>query len=706
MKQILQNLRNGETEIVDVPAPAKRSGHLSIRTKNTLVSVGTEKMLVEFGKGNLIQKAMQQPDKVKQVINKVKTDGFVTTLHSVKNKLDTPLPLGYCNVGLVTEIGDNVEGFAIGDRVVSNGHHAEYVVVGKNLCSKIPPNVDDKTASFTVVASIALQGIRLLQPSIGETYVVTGLGLIGLLAVQILRANGCNVIGIDYDQKRCEIAKGYGADVVPISQGVSPVVYVDSLTNGIGVDGVLITASTQSNEPISQAAKMCRKRGRVVLVGVVGLELSRADFYEKEITFQVSCSYGPGRYDPEYEVKGHDYPIAYVRWTELRNFEAILQLMSQGKINVESLISHTYSIDESSQAYTTISNSNVLGVILAYPRWDHAELTKQVVNSPNVKKLRAEKKVNLGLIGSGNYATGILIPSFSKTGVYFKCVTGMGGVSSVHLGRKYGFEKISTDVEEIFEDGSINAVVIATRHDSHARYILRALDAGMHIFVEKPLAITSAELNELEAKLTGGSQSDSVLMVGYNRRFSPHIKKIKKLIASSKTPSAFIYTINAGHIESGHWTQNRAIGGGRIIGEVCHFVDLIRFLAGSPIKAVKAIFMDSQNRDSVMITIEFESGSIGSINYLANGSKSLAKERLEIFNGGGILQLENFTKTKGYGWPGFTRFKTLKQDKGQDACVRAFMDAIESGNTDDLIEIDELIEIARICIEIEDQLLG
>lgn len=702
MKQILQNLRNGETLLVEVPAPAGGRGYVTIRTRKTLVSVGTEKMLVEFGKGNLIQKALQQPDKVRQVVDKIKTDGLVSTLTKVKNKLDTPLPLGYCNVGIVAAVGDGVDQVSVGDRVVSNGHHAESVVVPKNLCVKIPDQVDDDSAAFTVLGAIALQGIRLLEPTIGETFVVTGLGLIGLLAVQILKANGCQVIGLDFDAGRRELAKSFGAEVIALDSGVDPVAYVLGMT-GVGVDGVLLTASTKSNEPVAQAAQMCRQRGRVVLIGVVGLELSRADFYEKEISFQVSCSYGPGRYDPEYEAGGKDYPLGFVRWTEARNFSAILSLMAEGKIRVDSLISHRFAIDDAKGAYECVG-SGALGILLQYPRWQQLEVRNQTVPlllpHPGMKK----SSVKLGFLGAGNYAAAVLVPAFAKTGVKLGVIAAPSGVSCAHLGNKYGFAKASSDNAQVLEDGDINAVVITTRHDSHAQLVIKALGSNKHVFVEKPLAMSEQELADIESLYGEMALTLPVLMVGFNRRYSPHVKKIKSLLAPHLGLCAMVMTINAGHIDAGHWTQDRVIGGGRIIGEVCHFIDLARFLAGSPITSINAVYMDSQTQDSVVIALRFDNGAIASINYLCNGSKSFAKERLEVFAAGGILQLDNFKTTRSYRWPGFKGMRSFKQDKGQQHCVEAFVQAIERGDRSDLIPVAELFEVTRACLVIADQL--
>ena len=699
MKQILQDLNSGETLLEDVPAPQVSRGGVLIETRRTLVSAGTERMLVDFGKGNLIQKARSQPDKVKQVFEKVKTDGVVPTVEAVKNKLDTPLPLGYCNVGAVIE--SKADGFAEGDRVVSNGKHAEFVVVPKNLCAKIPDSVDDESAAFTVIGAIALQGIRLIKPSLGETVVVTGLGLIGLVAVQLLRAHGCRVLGLDFDPSKLELAKQFGAEVVNLAEGQDPVSAAEKYSRGRGVDAVLITASTKSNEPIHQAATMCRKRGRIVLVGVVGMEMSRADFYEKELSFQVSCSYGPGRYDVAYEEKGNDYPVGFVRWTEQRNFEAILDMMADGRLDMKPLISHRYPLEEASTAYQVVSDGNPLGVMLTYSGDQNQRASEQtiVLKQPTAS---ASAPV-LGFIGAGNYASSVLVPAFKATDARLKSIASGTGVSSVHVGRKQGVEQATTDSESLLADPDINGVVVSTRHNSHARWVKAALVAEKHVFVEKPLTLNREELDDLVAAYNS-LERPPMIMVGFNRRYAPLIQAIKKALVVKAQPAVFVMTVNAGAIPADHWTQDPDVGGGRIIGEGCHFIDLVRYLAGSPIESINAVAMDSSSRDSVVINLRFENGSVGTVNYLANGSKAFPKEMLEVFCGGGILQLNNFRSIRAYGWPGVKSEKLWRQDKGQKACSAAFVNAIETGNTGDLIAFDELVEVASACFDVVDQI--
>lgn len=712
MKQVLQNLKTGVTEVADVPCPRAGPGQVLLRSRKTLVSVGTERMLVEFGRANLFEKARQQPDKVRMVLDKIRTDGLLPTLESVRNKLDQPLTMGYCNVGTVLEAGDGVSGFRVGDRVVSNGKHAEVVCVPVNLCAKVPETVSDEEAAFTVIGAIALQGIRLAQPTLGEAVVVIGLGLVGLITAQLLRAHGCLVLGIDYDTDKIKLAQQFGADVVNLSSGEDAVAAAQVFSRGRGVDAVIVTAATKSSEPMHQGALMCRKRGRIVLVGVTGLELSRADFYEKELSLQVSCSYGPGRYDPLYEEKGQDYPVGFVRWTEQRNFEAVLNMLAERRVNFSSLISHRIPFARAPEAYELISgNESVLGIVLDYATEDQrsiADLRNRTVHLASASVIATAGKPIVGFIGAGNYSTQVLIPAFRKAGAHLKTVASSGGVSGVHAGRKYGFAQATTDAAGILADPEINTVVVATRHDSHARFVCDALRAGKHVFVEKPLAIDPAGLAEIEATYRDSSSGDPapLLMVGFNRRFAPQIVKVKKLLAAVAEPKSFIITVNAGAIPGEHWTQDAEIGGGRIIGEGCHFIDLLRFLAGSPIVAVQGMMIGpgvSVRDDKVSFSLRFADGSFGTVHYLANGHKSFPKERLEVFCAGRVLQLDNFRTLKGYGWHGFSKMNLWRQDKGNEACAKAFVTSIASGRTAP-IPFDELIEVARISFEIADML--
>lgn len=711
MKQILQNLKTGETEVAEIPCPSVQRGQLLIHTTQTLVSAGTERMLVEFGKANFIDKARQQPDKVKMVFDKIKTDGLLPTVEAVRNKLDQPLSMGYCNVGVLLDIGKGVTGFTVGDRIASNGKHAEVVSVPVNLCAKIPDNVTDEQAAFTVIAAIALQGIRLIQPTLGETVVVTGLGLIGQMAVQLLRAQGCRVLGIDFDPEKLALAKSFGAEVVNPAKGEDPIVIAQAFSRGRGVDAVLVTASTASSEPMHQAALMCRQRGRIVLVGVTGLELSRADFYEKELTFQVSCSYGPGRYDQNYEEKGLDYPVGFVRWTEQRNFEAVLDMMSSGLLNVGSLISHRFAIEQADEAYQLVGGAGKsLGILLQYPQNKPLAEVRQQTVKISTQPSSAVQSAIVAFVGSGNYATAVLIPAFKETNARLKTVASNGGVSGLHAGRKHGFDETTTATNDIFADSEINTVVITTRHDSHATLVCQALEKGKHIFVEKPLALDHHGINEVVAAYQRVEQAGQapLVMVGFNRRFSPQVQKMKSLLASSSEPKVLIMTVNAGDIPVDHWTQDAQVGGGRIIGEGCHFVDLLRFLVGAPIQDFQAASLGrvagvAISEDKATITLRFVDGSLGMIHYLANGHKGYPKERLEVFCGGKILQLDNFRKLVGFGWTGFSKMNLWTQDKGQKACAAAFIAAITEGKPSP-IPFDEIIEVSRVTIDIAQSL--
>lgn len=703
MKQILQNISNGHTTVGEVPCPSAKPGNVLIGTKTTLVSAGTERMLVDFGKASWIQKARSQPDKVKMVLDKVKTDGIQPTLEAVRSKLDQPLPLGYCNVGRVIDAQDT--GFEEGQRVVSNGHHAEVVRVPKNLVASIPEQVDDESAAFTVIGAIAMQGVRLVRPSIGETVVVTGLGLIGLMAVQILRANGCRVLGIDFDSTKCELAKQFGAEVVDLSKGEDAVQAAQAYSRGIGVDAVVITASSKSSDIMHQSATMCRKRGRIVLVGVVGLELSRADFYEKELSFQVSCSYGPGRYDDEYEQKGNDYPLPFVRWTEKRNFEAILDLMACGAIDVKPLITHRYEIEEAVEAYTILDDRSALGILLNYSNTNSEHLTQQTVRLSEAYKIQ-QSAANCIFVGAGNYASRVLMPAFKQAGASMHTVVTSGGISAVHHGRKNDFEQASTDFTTALRNDS-DTVVIATQHNLHAEQTIAALNAGKHVFVEKPLALRLEDVEAIELAYNE-QKGTNKLMVGYNRRFAPHVQKMKALLSPKRLPKTFIMTMNAGAIPAEHWTQDSEVGGGRIIGEACHYIDLMRFLVGASITGFNAMRIGEVDgvevpEDKAIINLSFADGSIGSIHYFANGGKSFPKERIEVFCDDAVLQLDNFRKLTGFGWTGFNKMKLMSQDKGQEACTKAFIESIQQGLACPIAP-EEIFEVAKMSIDIANQL--
>jgi len=707
MKQLLQNLRDGTTEVAEVPAPRAGPGEVLIRTRRSLVSAGTERMLVEFGRAGLIAKARQQPDKVRQVVDKVRTDGLIPTLEAVRAKLDQPLPLGYSSVGTVIEVGSGVSGLAPGDRVASNGRHAEIVCVPQNLCAKVPDAVGDEAAAFTVVGAIALQGIRLAAPTLGESVVVTGLGLIGLLTVQLLRSHGARVLGIDFDASRRALAEALGAQTIDAGTG-DPVAAAEAFSRGRGVDAVIVTAATRSSEPMRQAARMCRKRGRVVLVGVAGLELSRADFYEKELTLQVSCSYGPGRYDPSYEEGGQDYPVGFVRWTAQRNFEAVLDMMADGRLDVGPLITHRFAIADAAKAYDVVGGAEPsLGILLEYPALDAAQTQETLARSLRVigrAQAPEGKGAAVGVIGAGSYATQVLLPALKAAGADIRCIASRQGVSALHAARKFNIATTTTEAARIMADPDIGAVVIATRHNTHARFVVDALEAGKAAFVEKPLCLTPDELGKIEAAYAKASEAGAIplLMVGFNRRFAPHVAKARTLLASVPGPKAMVLTVNAGAVPPDHWTQEPSAGGGRIVGEACHFIDLLRHLAGAPIAESSATFLRSAAGDTASLSLTFADGSIGTVHYLANGSRSFPKERLEIFAGGRILQLDNFRRMTGFGWPGFRSARLWRQDKGQRACVAAFLQALRGGGPAP-IAFSELCEVSRVAIELARQ---
>ncbi len=698
MKQILQSLKHGTTKVAEVPAPGPRAGQVLIETQVSLVSAGTERMLVEFGKAGWVQKARSQPDKVRQVVDKARTDGIQATLEAVRARLDQPLAMGYCNVGVVVAAPDG--GLAQGARVVSNGRHAEVVSAPKNLCAKIPDAVSDDAASFTVLGAIGLQGIRLLQPTLGECVVVTGLGLIGLLSVQMLKAQGCRILGLDPDTSRRKLAERMGAEMTADPRDdLALLELAAGFSRGRGVDAVLITASSASNEPVSQAARMCRKRGRIVLVGVVGLELSRADFYAKELSFQVSCSYGPGRYDPDYEERGQDYPVGFVRWTEQRNFEAVLDLMAAGALDVTPLITHRFGIEEADKAMALLSSdAPSMGILLDYPKPEaRARLLRTVtlMSAP----ARTDGKVRLAVLGAGNYASRVLVPAFREAGADLRVLVSETGVSAQDLGRKMGFARATTDTDAAIADPEADAVVIATRHDAHARQILAALRAGKHVFCEKPLCLTEAELDEIKA--AAEAAPDRILAVGFNRPFAFLIQQMQTRLATLSAPRVMSMRVNAGAIRSEHWVHDPATGGGRLIGEACHFLQLLRHLAGAPVASWSAHAQRAPGQthpvDVAVMSMTFENGSIGTLEYLANGPASLPKERLEIFCGGRALVLDNFRSLSLPGWRAARTIRARGQDKGQKACAAAFLSAVQ-GKGVETFERGALFEVSALSI--------
>ena len=659
MRQIIQDMKSGQTILEEVPVPQVKSGSVLIKTSCSLVSLGTERMLVEFGKASLIDKARQQPDKVKQVLDKIKTDGVQPTIEAVFNKLGHPLPLGYCNSGTVVAIGNGVTEFKVGDRVASNGQHAEYVCVPKNLVAKIPENVSDEEAAFTVIGSIGLQGIRLINPQLGETVVVIGLGLIGLIAAQLLQANGCRVIGIDFDEEKVQLAREKNIIGINPTKGTDPVKYVLEETASYGADAILITASTKTDEVIHQAAEMSRKKGRIVLVGVIGLGLRRDDFYKKELSFQVSCSYGPGRYDDDYENRGIDYPLPFVRWTEKRNFETVLQAIAMGRIDVKSLITEEVKLDNYKEIYGDMRKHGSIASIIKYPS-DSKMRTVVEVTSLNFTGTKGQ----IGIIGAGNFTSATMLPALTKSKACIRYIASAQGLSAKILAKKVGAKRATSDYHEILKDDVVDLVMITTRHNLHAPMVLDALYAGKHVFVEKPLCLNQKELGEIVTAYQMAQKNGVTLTVGFNRRFSSFAVKMKEL--AGKGVKNIIATMNAGFIPSEVWVHDLKTGGGRIIGEACHFIDLCSFLTDSIVTSVCMNAMGEnpeENTDNASILLRYKDGSNAVISYFANGSKSYSKERVEIYTQEKTLVLDNWRELKGYGCKGFTKMKK-SMDKG------------------------------------------
>jgi len=694
VKQVLQHLRTGQIEVAEVPAPQVRPGHLLIQTTCSLISAGTERMLVEFGRASLIAKARSQPEKVRQVLEMIRADGLLATLEAVFSRLDEPLPLGYCNVGRVIEVGQGVTGFSAGDRVVSNGPHAEIVCVPATLAARIPDDVSDEDAAFTVLGAIALHGIRLLEPTLGESFVVMGVGLIGLIAVQLLAAHGGRVLGMDLHAGRCELARKLGCQSFLIEPGSDPVGAALAFSGGAGVDGVLITAATQSDEPMRQAARMCRKRGRIVSTGNVGMNLERGVLYEKELRVQVSCSYGPGRYDPAYEEQGHDYPLPYVRWTVARNLTAVLNALSTRRLDVGPLISRRLPQTQAPAAYEAVlKDPDVLGVILTYPAQPEPEQHLVTVHPVPVTAARPARPV-VGVIGAGIFTKLHMLPAIRKAGAVIKTIASATGVTALHAARKFGAAQATSDYRQILEDPEITTVFITTRHNTHPRLAAEALQAGKHVFVEKPLAIDEAGLELIrQAHLAHPTLH---LMVGFNRRFAPHTVAVKKLLQNRSQPLTLQMMVNAGSLPLNHWARDPAVGGGRIIGEGCHFVDLLMYLVGYPITSVQAITVGGDPElaeDKMTIIMTYGDGSIGTVHYWANGPKSYPKERVEIFSEGRVVIIHNFRRLEAYNWKGVPTMRR-RQDKGYNSEVESFLERVATGGPP-LIPFEELELVTR-----------
>ena len=705
MKQILQNLRTGEMLMPDLPCAPPTRGAVRIQTQKSLISAGTERMLVEFSQANLLQKARQQPEKVKQVLDKIRTDGLMPTLETVFRKLDEPMPLGYCNVGIVTDVGPGVSDLCPGDLVANNGPHAEIVCVPQNLCAKVPQGVAPEDAAFTVLGSIALQGIRLVAPTLGERIVVFGLGLVGLMTVRLLRANGCNVLGVDLNPNRLKLAQQSGAAVVDAASGADPIAAAAAWTEGQGVDGVIVTAAAKTDEIMHQAAEMCRQRGRIVLVGVVGLNLRRSDFYKKELTFQVSCSYGPGRYDEKYEQGGQDYPEGFVRWTEQRNFQAVLSMMESGRLPVSDLITDRIPFPDAISAYDKVQHDrDALGIVLEYG--PDADLSPQVTVKHPTARQATHAAPRVGVIGAGGFAKGILLPALSKTPAKLVAIADIDAAAAQHAAAKFGAEKAVSDYRLILEDRSVEAVFILVGHHLHAKFVCDALDAGKHVLVEKPLAIDRRGLDLVKEKMN--AHPDLSMMIGFNRRFSPHTVRMLELLKGRTEPLCMTMTVNSGAIPADHWTQDMERGGGRIIGEGCHFLDLLSYLAGSPIEKVASMMVGRSvavRGDKISVVLTCADGSVGTLNYFANGSKSYPKEQLEVFTDGRVLSMENFRVTRGYGFRGFKKYKTPRQNKGHEQEVAAFIRQVATGGSSP-IPFEELVRATEASFAVVESAQG
>ena len=691
MKQLVQNLKTGETILENLPSPQVKDGYVLIQTKKSLVSLGTERMLVNFGKAGYLEKARQQPEKVKQALNKIKTDGLQPTIEAIFRKLDEPLPLGYCNSGVVIGVGKGVEDINIGDRVVSNGNHAEIVNIPKNLVTKIPDNVTDEEAAFTVVGAIGLQGIRLLNPTFGETIVITGLGLIGLITAQLLKANGCNVIGIDYDSKKLKLAQQWGITTINPKE-LNVVKTVHEITNGVGCDGVVITASTKAQEIINESAQMCRKRGRIILIGVIGLNLNRSDFYDKEISFQVSCSYGPGRYENNYENKGLDYPIGFVRWTEKRNFDAILNAIANKTLKVDELITERVLLNDYKIIYNNLSKKGSIASIISYEDEQTNLLSSSIkINTNSFHSTKGK----IGVLGAGNFTSAMIAPILSKLKIPVKYIASSNGLSGTLICKKYGFLNSTTHYNNILQDEEVNGIIITTRHNQHAKQVIQGLESSKHVFVEKPLAIN---LEELELVTEAYNNSQKSILVGFNRRFSPFSIAAKKVLGENPGAINVIATMNSGEIPSNHWTQDMEIGGGRIIGEACHYIDLISFFTSSKVKSVLLLSNGTKpkdNTDNASILLSYENGSIGVINYFSNGHKSYPKERIEVYQSGNNLIIDNFKKIEFYGF----KSKNFKggQDKGHFNQFKKWYEFLEKGGNE-IIPYESLYNTSRAAI--------
>ena len=672
--------------MADVPAPAVQPGRVLVRAVASLVSAGTERAFVELGRKSLLGKAKERPDLVGKVFEKVRSEGLLNTLQSVREKLDESHALGYSAAGVVVEVGEGVTEFRAGERVACAGTgyaaHAELLSVPKNLCVRLPEGVEFETGAFATLGAIALQGVRLAEPTIGESVVVIGLGLIGQLAAQLLKANGCRVFGVDLDASRVELARRLGADDGCVA-GDDVKRAVSEWSRGRGADAVLLTAATQSDEPVGLAGEISRVRGRVVAVGLVGMNVPRAVYFQRELTLRVSMSYGPGRYDPEYEERGHDYPLPYVRWTEGRNLEAFLDLAAAGALKTAPLVTHRFPVEEGERAYQLISGDTREPYLAVLINYDTEREVERHVRNP-ISKFKPEvstSQVRVGMVGAGDYARRMLLPHFREEGVEFVSIATASGVTARDVGRRYGFARFVSGAGEVLAEEGVNLLVIATRHDTHAGLTRRGLERGLDVFVEKPLALDD---EELDALLEAATRSKGRLTVGFNRRFSPHARAAREFFGERRGPLSILYRVNAGRVPRAHWTQDAREGGGRIRGEVCHFVDFMQYVTGSLVTRVYAESVTSDDReafddDSVFVTLKFADGSNGTIAYLAEGDRALTKERVEIFGAGRTFVIEDYRASAQYVGGRETRARLRAQDKGQREEVRAVCAALRDG---------------------------
>ncbi len=701
MRQVLQNLRTGETLVAEIPIPTPQAGEALVQNAASLVSAGTERMLVSFAEKSLLGKARSRPDLVRQVLDKARREGALSTLEAAFNRLEQPMALGYSSAGTIIALGEGMQGFRVGQRVACAGGgyavHAEYVTVPRNLLAPLPDSVDFQAAAFTTLGAIALHGYRLAQAQLGERLAVIGLGLLGLLAAQIARAAGCAVLGIDLDERRLELGRSLGIQAVHRSQAEEAGI---AFSRGRGCDAVLICADTPADDPVNLAGLLARDRARVVALGAVGLNLPRKIYYEKELTFLNSRSYGPGRYDPAYEEGGQDYPVGYVRWTEGRNLEAVVELLANGSRQVQPLMSHTFLIDQAPAAYELItakSSAPFLGVLLTYGQGEQAGALQgesEVEESSTIRtplvmdqtQSRAVDVVRLGVLGAGNFATAVLLPALSDLPHLQKVnIASASGMSAQHAAKRFGFARTSSDENEVLNDEQVNTLAILTRHHLHARQVVAALQAGKHVFCEKPLALNETELQEIEQALTQSADQGvaPMLMVGFNRRFAPFAQRMQAFLSGRAEPLFAHYRVNAGYIPLSHWVHDPVQGGGRLIGEGCHFIDYLTFLVGSPPLAVSAVGLPDSGRyreDNLSLTFTFPDGSIGTLSYLANGDKAFAKERVEVFCAGRVAVLEDFRSLElvqqGRRQVQHAR---LRQDKGHQAEWQAFSSALRAG---------------------------